>query len=1220
MGLSIDNFFRQAGTDLAGKHGEQGVFLREGGQLATTSAFSFFRSHSRARENDATAREFLNAIARDPVYSKCLDQAQAALEMSRVQGKPLTARHIAVVKERMDSRLSHDLGGAIEFGRHLAGAGVIPEGSGTSFGHFWMVHGRGRQELIGAAVPGELLRDFLQAEVVGRHVSTLCRERGMGDAAATVRAILEKTGALAQGLDRAFEGHDLDAHVLRLEGIMAVLDDSLGKTLDVLQELQAGGANLRELENAPDASAVLQTLIQAADSGAVSRGDVGTLFAAIRMEDKDVRSAEGSCDAVRSFQLNDLGSVVGRELMTELGVPENLGSPLAHHPQVQSEARRRLDDLVPPPAMPTREQAKNALDGALRAFMEKRLPEVREFVAMSADPPIELKPKALSPATLPRFINVLLEEDGMLDPLLGGEMSPDFLQRVGRHSHVVESCTHGVTGDFGSDDFLHVQSGAIQLLLARRGVEPGQYKDMLRAAMEKFGPLASELTTVGLSCGDGSLRGPGVQSLHLASLGAYRALETHMMVMLRLVPEEALVEMNVPGRNHQERAGHLVDQSFQREIPGEELSDAARLFVRAHGVDIPDMSEDVRARLDGAARFRQEDGLSKARSETLEAVFDEFFPRASGNIEENPVMFYTAFDEAARVADLTGIDPDSVRAGAMYLPARDACAEWMAANPGPVDPARLRDVVMRSIADSLGALKATLDGIDALPEPQGRGMERGAFSAGEKAVMKEVAQSTGLRDLDLVVRLAEIARDKASGLKTLCREQNTGKTLSEGVVELASSFMPLARRLAEHPVPGSEEALGGMLKMTVGFSGLGRDELGRMFESLDGALGQQVSGSFNYCREIDDSAAPAMLAATRVMEELRMEVGRRLDTRLETEPFFFQQTVTELGHIGGEVMDSINRLRPRAFSDLDIALGRVTPPLGTAQMETLRGIADRLALSVPLESRFLLPYVMQGNARALLAAQDASGDRPLSASQIWRAVTGHSAPWNLKENALGGRLLGHVFSTYERALRAACPDALERQGSALVFGAFNLGVPFPKLLELTRPGARLTQDDVALDLGMSSLKDYGPENAYGLTTDFRRRGRNTVMLMESADGRGMRTQPIDIPDEENVATHPLFTALIDHVRSMTVSPGQMARTLQAFSQAALIMPRVLSTTFPGVQFSEHGDFSVTAVQQQDSTVTVDIDSDPNLPLRFHQRYVIEPGGDHRCTEFVMERR
>ena len=1216
MALSIDNFFRQTGVGAT--QSDQKVFVRQDEKLAKTSAFSVFQGHARARENDTTANAFLDTIRRDPVYSKYIAIAEGVLDANRQEGKPLSTRHIAMVREQLDSQLSRDLGQAIVFGQRLADEGVIPKGFGTSFGQFCLTHALGGQALNGEAVPGELLRNFLNTEVVGQHVAKLCRDRGMGDDATTVHAILDKTGALAQGLDRVFDGHDLDAHTLRFEGIMSVLSDSLGKTLDVLQELHAGG--VRELKDATDVRAVLQTLIQAVDSRAMDTGDVGTLYAAIRMEGKDVGTAEGCSDAVRSFQLNELGAVVGRDRMTELGLPENLGSPLAHHPQVQSEARKVLDIMVPPPAVPTKEQAKSALEGALHAFMEKKLPEVREFVAMSANPPLELKPKALSPETLPRFINVLLEEDAMLHPLLGGDVPADFLERVGRHSHVVESCTHGVTGDFGSDDFLHVQSGAIQLLLARRGVEPGQYKDILRAAMEKFGPLASELTTVSVSCGDGSLRGPGVQSLHLASLGAYRALETHMMVMLRLVPEEVLVEMNVPGRDHKERAGNILEQSFQREIPAEELSDASRAFVRAHGVDIPDMAEDVRARLDGMVRSRQETELSKTRSDTFEAVLDEFFPRGSGNIEENPLMFYTAFDEAARATDLTGISPDTLRAGCMYLAARDACAEWMAANPGLVDPARLREVAMRSIADSLGALKTTLDGIDALPEPQGRGPDRGAFSVREKGVMKDMVMATGLRDADLIIRLAEAAREKSSGIKILCLDENTDKSFSEGVVELATSFMPLARHLSEHPVPGSEDALSGMLMMAVGFSGLGREELGRMFESLDGGLGQRVSGAFNYCREVDDSARPSMFAATRVMEELRMEAGSRLGIRVEREPFFFQQTVSEVGDIGGEVMTNINGLRRDTFSDLDIALGRVTPHLNAAQMETLRGIAGRLEVSVPQESRFLIPYLMQGNARALLAAQDANGGQPLSASQIWRAVTRHSAPWTLKENALGGRLLGHVVSTYDRALGISCPDMDPVLREQSVLSAFNMGLSFPKLMDLTRPGARLTQDDIGLDLGMSSLKDYGPGNAYGLVTDFRRRGRNTVMRMESADGRGMQTQPFGIPDAENVPTHPMFTALIAHVRSMTASSAQMARTLQAFSQAALVMARVMSTTFPGVQFSEHGDFSVTAVQREDNTVTVDIDSDPALPLRFRQRYVIEPGGNHRCTEFVMERR
>lgn len=50
-------------------------------------------------------------------------------------------------------------------------------------------------------------------------------------------------------------------------------------------------------------------------------------------------------------------------------------------------------------------------------------------------------------------------------------------------------------------------------------------------------------------------------------------------------------------------------------------------------------------------------------------------------------------------------------------------------------------------------------------------------------------------------------------------------------------------------------------------------------------------------------------------------------------------------------MTNINQLRPRTFSDLDIALGQVTPALNVAQMETLRGIAGRLDASTPCGNR-----------------------------------------------------------------------------------------------------------------------------------------------------------------------------------------------------------------------------------------------------------------------------
>ena len=81
----------------------------------------------------------------------------------------------------------------------------------------------------------------------------------------------------------------------------------------------------------------------------------------------------------------------------------------------------------------------------------------------------------------------------------------------------------------------------------------------------------------------------------------------------------------------------------------------------------------------------------------------------------------------------------------------------------------------------------------------------------------------------------------------------------------------------------------------------------------------------------------------------------------------------------------------------------------------------------------------------------------------------------------------------------------------------------------------------------------------------------------------------------------------------------MRRVAQAFSQASLITPRIMSTMFPGVEYSEHGSFDMRAGQQPDGSVVVDIRTDPASPVTMHEQFVIQPDGSHRCTVFDMHR-
>ncbi|NLY41889.1 MAG: hypothetical protein GX055_09750, partial [Desulfovibrionales bacterium] len=138
MGLTIDNFVTLPGV--RNDSANEKVRLHASGELSKTSAFFFFRSHARARENNATAQAFLDSIGNHPAYSKYATVAADTLTALRQDGKPLTTRHINAVMTQLEDTMIRDLGQTIGRGQELARAGVIPDGFGRAFGQFCMLH------------------------------------------------------------------------------------------------------------------------------------------------------------------------------------------------------------------------------------------------------------------------------------------------------------------------------------------------------------------------------------------------------------------------------------------------------------------------------------------------------------------------------------------------------------------------------------------------------------------------------------------------------------------------------------------------------------------------------------------------------------------------------------------------------------------------------------------------------------------------------------------------------------------------------------------------------------------------------------------------------------------------------------------------------------------------------------------------------------------------
>ena len=117
----------------------------------------------------------------------------------------------------------------------------------------------------------------------------------------------------------------------------------------------------------------------------------------------------------------------------------------------------------------------------------------------------------------------------------------------------------------------------------------------------------------------------------------------------------------------------------------------------------------------------------------------------------------------------------------------------------------------------------------------------------------------------------------------------------------------------------------------------------------------------------------------------------------------------------------------------------------------------------------------------------------------------------------------------------------------------------------------------------------------------------------------MSIHPQWIPNEENRPDHPTIRGITDFWRDMTQSDAQLRRLGQAFSQASLIVPRIYSQCFPGVQYSEHGAFAMTAQARADGTIVVDIGTAPDAPVAMHEQFEIRPDGSHACTAFTMRR-
>jgi hypothetical protein len=735
-----------------------------------------------------------------------------------------------------------------------------------------------------------------------------------------------------------------------------------------------------------------------------------------------------------------------------------------------------------------------------------------------------------------------------------------------------------------------------------------------------------------------------------AGMTALRVLEGQARLLMSMLPREQLSQIGAalsrepaPGdenalrRDHELRA-QFMEKNFERNSPIPTLSDNARAFAESHGLSLPPADGTARQ----AAGARSANALLDANRQVVDRFTNgpeitALIPSTGMEREAITPAFRELFRQAAQSVDLSGLDVDQLNPRSFTLPLSSAIntlAATAAAEGRTVDRAAMADTLLPTFTAELAALKGVLDSIDALPERQDSDpIAHGRFTAREKTILKEVAQRHDLRDLNALTAVMNQAAKQGTILLKLATLDVTPVQLAETFVELVARHLDASNAIGENKPKGYEDAMQVLIDMGMRLDNITPEQAALIRKNLDSATARAVAGAFNMAYsefpDLRSNQRERVGAMTAMMKAARAEAGVRSGDNSEVESMFFSGTLDHLREVPGGLngcMATLASMTQPAISDAAKAMSYHTPPYSLEEWNILLPIAEKISQSggnAPLA--YMLGSLVNAAGRDILAAHRANNGKPLTNAQIWQSIAGFRMPRGVSDANFGARMVTEVGARYQQAVLAAVP---EKQIPEIEFNLhaafFDLQISPRRLLELTRPDASpLTLEEMNRDWSMSSLREYTPGNAYGLCTDFSRRGAGTgdsVMTFVNADGQGFSVHPFKIPHEQNIPTHPAFLRIIDAVRGMSATEVQTARVLQAFSQAGVMETRSISAAFPGARFSEHGESSVTARQREDGAVVVDIAStDPASTVTFKKQYTIATDGSHECTGFEMHR-
>jgi hypothetical protein len=601
--------------------------------------------------------------------------------------------------------------------------------------------------------------------------------------------------------------------------------------------------------------------------------------------------------------------------------------------------------------------------------------------------------------------------------------------------------------------------------------------------------------------------------------------------------------------------------------------------------------------------------------------------------------------------EISNLDPENLRPQANQAVARGL---ERARKKGLKPPlAELRALAQETLLKELWSLKNTLAEIEAVTQaarPQNPQAPRLQLALKQVALTHQItqasflgvaarrAQQVGFGLYDLLAGISPSQSDLLTAAQRLAQgfeglEAET-QTSSLGEPAALATFCDLTLRLISLSTPEGR---------------LDPQALQNIAANLSGQKARQVVGALNYAARWSRVFKPyrrqatlmaQALHATRVAAEILTSGSACRDNHLAKASASWETT-----GLDGAASDQLREILGQpVLSQTRSRLARLEPPLRLEDQIRLEKLINQITQSARGPERAALSQLLIYSSWELLAALRGEGEEP-GLAKIWAALTGVPFPKNLpgEPTRLGERLNAAIRSEYARLAREITTDVLEISlNFALATGS---GVSIKKILELLKPGGRLTLDDYHGPRELGPLRGYEPKNAYSLAPagiflaapgsefSFLRPGHNPVSLkfpeclekleiieletveLERAEPGNSPRQPKPQPRPEG----PTLKTLLELVGSLTQSEPQKARVAQALLETGPLLARKMAPlTGEGV----HHELAKTRAQVQASLsgqVTVELTNLANPTINFQARIRVDVDGSAQITDLLLER-